>query len=31
MSDIVITEQEVRQAVVDGYKRFAITVDAIRA
>ncbi|RDW63348.1 hypothetical protein BP6252_10893 [Coleophoma cylindrospora] len=30
MNDIAITEQEVKQAVANGYKGFALTVDAIR-
>ena len=31
MSDLAVTEREIKQAVVQGYKGFALTVDAIRA
>ncbi len=30
MSDLAITEEEIKQAVLQGYKGFALTVDAIR-
>lgn len=31
LSDLAVTEKEIRQAVAQGYKGFALTVDAIRA
>ncbi|PVH74230.1 oxidoreductase [Cadophora sp. DSE1049] len=31
MSDLAVTEREIKQAVIQGYKGFALTVDAIRA
>jgi L-lactate dehydrogenase (cytochrome) len=30
MSDLTITEREIKQAVAQGYKGFALTVDAVR-
>jgi len=31
MSDLAVTERDIKQAVKDGYKSFCLTVDAIRA
>jgi L-lactate dehydrogenase (cytochrome) len=31
MSDLAVTEKEIKQAIKDGYKSFCLTADAIRA